>query len=310
MKSAGTAAPDAASRQNASLEGVEIPKVTRDYASADGLMLRGDAWGDPSHPPVLLLHGGGQTRHAWSGTAECLARAGWHAVSIDMRGHGESEWSEDGDYLHDDFATDTDALARSFSSKPVIIGASLGGISAILSIGDSAADPIARALVLVDIAVRMEPSGAQRIIEFMRSKPDGFGSLDEVADAVAAYNPHRPRPKDLTGLNKNLRQGSDGRYRWHWDPRFIEGPSDPTKLRSYDPARLEEAARTLDIPTLLVRGRMSDLLSQEGADEFLETVPHAKFADVSNAGHMVAGDRNDLFTNAVLEFLETDVSQD
>jgi pimeloyl-ACP methyl ester carboxylesterase len=227
-----------------------------------------------------------------------------------MRGHGESEWCRDGNYLHDHFAADTSALARHFRSKPVIIGASLGGISAILALGESAHDPVARALVLVDIAVRMEPAGAQRIMEFMKSRPDGFESLEDVADAVAAYNPHRPRPKNVSGLQKNLRLGEDGRYRWHWDPQFLEGPRKLTAKIPYDPNRLDRAARTLTIPTLLVRGRMSDLLSQEGADEFLETVSHAKFADVSDAGHMVAGDRNDVFTNAVLDFLQVDVRGD
>lgn len=288
----------------------EIPMETNDYPSADGLRLRGDAWGNPEDPPVLLLHGGGQTRNAWSGTAESLARDGWYAVSVDLRGHGESEWSPNGDYLHDHFGNDVGSLARRFRTKPVIIGASLGGISAMLALGDSPDDPVARALILVDIAVRMEPAGAERIIAFMKSRPDGFATLDEVADAVAEYNPHRPRPKDVSGLAKNLRLGEDGRYRWHWDPQFLDGPRKMNSRPAHDPDRLDRCARTISIPTLLVRGRMSDLLSQEGADEFLEIVPHAKFADVSDAGHMVAGDRNDLFTNAVLDFLRNEVRED
>jgi pimeloyl-ACP methyl ester carboxylesterase len=71
---------------------------------------------------------------------------------------------------------------------------------------------------------------------------------------------------------------------------------------------LDDAARGLSIPTLLVRGRMSDLLSQEGADEFLAQVPHSQFVDISGAGHMVAGDRNDHFTRAVLDFLAREVA--
>ena len=71
-----------------------------------------------------------------------------------------------------------------------------------------------------------------------------------------------------------------------------------------NPEVLEAAARTLTVPTLLVRGRQSDLFSEEGAQAFLAMVPHAEFADVGGAGHMVAGDRNDAFNDAVIGFLQ------
>lgn len=278
--------------------------IPRRFTVEGSLSLAAEAWGDPTRPPVVLLHGGGQTRHAWSGTAISLARAGWHAIAVDQRGHGESDWAPDGNYDRLRYADDVIDLARALETPPVLVGASLGGISSLLAI-HRANGPIARALVLVDIATRMEPKGLERIFEFMRARPDGFASLEEAADAVAAYNPHRPRPKDLSGLEKNLRRGDDGRWRWHWDPRFIESkqPAEPPQQW----AALDEAAASLRIPTLLVRGRASDILSEEGARTFLEQVPHAKFADISNAGHMVAGDRNDLFTDAVLDFLEDEL---
>ncbi|MFT5443551.1 MAG: pimeloyl-ACP methyl ester carboxylesterase [Myxococcota bacterium] len=275
------------------------------FTGADGNILRGEAFGNPEHPPVILLHGGGQTRHAWSGTAADMALAGWYAVAVDLRGHGDSDWSEAGEYGHDRFAADTSILAKSFDEPPVLVGASLGGISSLFALGANPTEKLARALVLVDIATRMEVAGASRIIDFMKAKPDGFASLEEAADAVAGYNPHRPRPKDLSGLNKNLRKGEDGRYRWHWDPRFLESPKAPKNVESISLAQLDEAAKSLTVPTLLVRGRMSDLLSETGAQEFLEQVPHAEFVDVSGAGHMVAGDRNDVFSTAVISFLQS-----
>jgi non-heme chloroperoxidase len=269
-------------------------------AGHGGLALAADAWGDPAAPPVVLLHGGGQTRHAWGGTAEALAREGWHAVAVDLRGHGDSGWSPDRDYSVEAFVTDVRACAAHFTSRPVLVGASLGGIAALIAEGE-ATDPLCSALVLVDIAVRIEPEGALRIIEFMKARPEGFANLDEAADAVAAYLPHRERPRDLSGLARNLRQGADGRLRWHWDPAFLEPGRGPRP--GQDTARLERAARALRVPTLLVRGRLSDLLSEAGARQFLALAPHARFADVSDAGHMVAGDRNDLFTDAVVSFL-------
>ncbi|MFK7897198.1 MAG: alpha/beta fold hydrolase [Myxococcota bacterium] len=283
---------------------------------AEGLTAAADFYGDPGARPALLLHGGGQTRHSWSGTAERLAEAGWYAVTVDARGHGQSDWAQDGNYHTTGFRDDLIEIASRFEIPPVLIGASMGGISSLLAIHEWKQRPssgseqhsqqrpeLASALVLVDIATRMESKGAVRIMDFMRGGMEGFESLEAVADSVAAYNPHRPRPKDISGLEKNLRRGEDGRYHWHWDPAFMS--SDPGASDEFvNESTLDAAAAALEVPTLLVRGKMSDLLSEDGARAFLDQVPHAEFADVSGAGHMVAGDRNDLFSEAVLRFLE------
>ncbi len=268
------------------------------YRSRDGLELAGDAWGDPTAPPVVFLPGGGQTRHAWGNTARSLGERGWYALSMDLRGHGESEWAEDGNYLLEAYVSDLWVVAESFERLPAVVGASLGGITGLLAAGAPNPLPLS-ALVLVDIAPRMEPGGVERIIGFMRAKPEGYESLEEVAQAIARYLPHREPPRDLTGLEKNLRRGDDGRYRWHWDPKFMQAGRGPGLNREL----LLEAASSLSVPTLLVRGRMSDVLSPEGVAEFLDAVPSACFVDVSGAGHMVAGDRNDAFTEAVVDFL-------
>lgn len=277
---------------------------TIELRGAGGVRLAADAFGDPADPPVLLLHGGGQTRFAWGTTPRVLADRGWRVYRVDLRGHGESEWPEDGDYSLWAFADDTRTIARAMPSLPVLVGASLGGLSSMVAIGETPT-PIARALVLVDVAPTMEESGKERIGAFMREHVEsGFGSLDEVADAIAAYNPHRPRPSDLSGLQKNVRLRDDGRWVWHWDPRFMTMSPDETRSSFASSDRLKDAARHVTIPTLLVRGRVSDLLSEEGAKELLELVPQAEYADVAGAGHMVAGDRNDLFNDAIVGFLD------
>jgi pimeloyl-ACP methyl ester carboxylesterase len=271
--------------------------------------LAADEAGDPGDPPVVLLHGGGQTRHSWGTTLGAVADRGWHAYAVDLRGHGESDWAPDGDYTLDAFAGDVLEISDAFDTPPVLVGASLGGIASLAAIGEHPEERVARALVLVDVAPRMEEEGRMRIGAFMMEHMDeGFASLDEVADAIQAYNPHRPRPSDLKGLQKNLRHADNGRWYWHWDPAFIGGrlgSPDETRSSIVDPERLGNAARALTVPTLLVRGRVSDLLSEEGAQELLEMVPHARLVDVAGAGHMVAGDRNDLFNDAVVEFLES-----
>ena len=273
----------------------------------DGVDLAADAYGPADGPPVLFFHGGGQTRHAWGGTARLLGDKGWRATTVDLRGHGDSEWSPDGTYDVDAFAADVRAAARAQSAPPVLIGASLGGISSLVAIGEDAPrpgqGPLAAGLVLVDIAPRVETAGVERIAAFMLGHLDGFASLEEVADAVAAYNPHRPRPTDLSGLRKNVRLREDGRWYWHWDPNFLLGGAD--EPRSYrNEQRLERAARTLTIPTLIVRGKSSDMLTEDGVRQLQALVPHAVAVDVSGAGHMVAGDRNDAFNDAVVSFLD------
>jgi non-heme chloroperoxidase len=281
-----------------------VPISVRDhrrieFAGSGGIRLVADAVGDESAPPVLLLHGGGQTRHAWGATATRLAQAGFYAVTLDLRGHGESEWASDGDYEIASFAADILAVSSQLPAAPALVGASLGGIASMVC---EHVHPLATAVVLVDITPRMDPEGVQRIVGFMNAFPGGFATIDEAADAISEYLPHRPRPRDTSGLAKNLRLGEDGRYRWHWDPRFLSGP--PRSSHEHYPERMNNAARSLTVPVLLVRGRMSEIVSEQGVREFLEMVPHAEYVDVEDASHMVAGDRNDAFCDGVIEFLK------
>jgi pimeloyl-ACP methyl ester carboxylesterase len=285
--------------------GSTSPTVRR-FTTPSGLTVVGDDYGPGSRPPVLLLHGGGQTRHAWGGTAEVLADHGFHVVSLDARGHGDSDWSPEGDYSHQAMIDDLECVADLVADeaggvRPALVGASMGGIISLL--GLARRPDIGRALVLVDVATRMEEEGVGKIQAFMRGAPSGFASVEEAADAVAAYQPHRPRPKDVSGLRKNLRLREDGRWYWHWDPEFIN-PEGKSPRASRNPEMLDAAAASLTVPVLLVRGRMSDVLSEEGAQFFLAQVPHARYVDVAGAAHMVAGDRNDAFTSAVVEFLD------
>ncbi|MCU1504776.1 MAG: alpha/beta hydrolase fold protein [Ilumatobacteraceae bacterium] len=270
-----------------------------------GVELAGDSWGDPDGPLVLLQHGGGQTRHAWKGAGETLGAAGYHAIAFDARGHGDSEWAPDGVYGQDVMVEDLRCLVDALGGhRPVLVGASMGGGTSLVAVGEDRVD--ATALVLVDIAPRIDLGGVKKIQAFMGQRPDGFESLEEVADAIASYQPHRTRPRNLDGLAKNVRLGADGRYYWHWDPKFRGGNRDLAQRT----ARLEACASNLSLPTLLVRGGLSDILTEEGAQSFLELCPQSEYVNVTGAGHMVAGDRNDVFADAVIEFLSRAVPVD
>src|ERR1700730_11710676 len=125
----------------------------------------------------------------------------------------------------------------------------------------------------------------------------GFANFEEAADAISEYLPHRPRPRDLSGLKRNLRLRDDGRYHWHWDQRF---------LATYEPDADEaercytEAARRIRVPTLLLRGSQSEVVTMENVRHFQKLIPHAEFFDVQGAAHMLAGAVNDDCNAAVV----------
>jgi pimeloyl-ACP methyl ester carboxylesterase len=272
------------------------------YWQGDGVRIAGDSWGPTEGPLVLLQHGGGQTRHAWKGAGRVLGAAGFRAVAFDARGHGDSDWDPQGRYGQDLMVRDLQCVIADLGGRrPVLVGASMGGGTSLVAAGEGHVD--ATALVLVDIAPNIEAQGVRNIQDFMSLRPEGFESLEAVAAAIGTYQPHRRPPRNLDGLAKNVRLGSDGKYHWHWDPRFLVRTRDLEQRTQ----RLESCARNLRLPTLLVRGGLSDLLSEEGAQAFLKLCPTAEYVRVDDAGHMVAGDRNDVFSNAVISFLQRTV---
>ncbi len=275
-----------------------VPQPTTRRIDVGGFQLTADHLPGPGRP-VVLVHGGGQTRHSWGGTAAALHARGHETLVYDQRGHGDSDWDPDGRYEFPDFADDAPHVLDAVGRPAIWVGASLGGMAGMLTAPD---DDRVAGLVLVDITHRPRADGVSRILEFMRADLEhGFESLEAAADAVAAYQPHRTNRSDPEGLRKNLRLGDDGRWRWHWDPRFMgdRGPSGDTDR--YD--RLEAAARRLRCPVLLVRGRRSDLVTDDEVEAFRAVVPHADVVDVSGAAHMVAGDRNDVFNDAVIDWI-------
>lgn len=268
---------------------------------AGDVRLAGDRWasGGTARPAVVLLHGGGQTRHSWKRTAQRLADDGWDAIALDARGHGDSDWHPAHDYELDGFVDDLVAFVGTLDRPPVLVGASLGGITSLAALGR---DPeLAAGLVLVDVVVAVERAGVERIRDFMTANPNGFASLDEVADAIAAYNPLRKRPRNLDGLRKNVRLRDDGRWYWHWDPAVMQIDDEPQRHAPHE--QLQAAAARVTVPTLVVRGLQSDVVSDAGVADLLQRIPGSRVVDVAAAGHMVAGDDNDVFATTLERFL-------
>ena len=267
------------------------------------IKIAADVWGSNNEELVILLHGGGQTRHAWGDTGKKLAEAGYHSVALDLRGHGDSEWHADGDYSIRAYKDDLVSIINEIGKPARLVGASLGGMASLVLAGDEINSDLCTALIMVDIGIYPDPVGSDRIVSFMLSGEKGFDSLENVAKSISDYLPHRKKPKDLEGLKKNLRLKSDGRYYWHWDPRFIRRRPGSRDRRYFD-LQLK-AAEKVTIPTLLIRGALSDVVTMEDVDYFLSVISHAKFVEIEKAAHMIAGDRNDIFAEEAIKFLKS-----
>jgi pimeloyl-ACP methyl ester carboxylesterase len=250
------------------------------WSGKDGVRIAADSFGRPGDPALVLLHGGGQTRHAWRRTALSFAQDNWHVIIFDGRGHGDSDWSATGDYEEDALIRDLQTvIAASGSDRPVLAGASVGGAIALAAVGrDMVA---ARGLILVDIVPRTELQGYRRARAFMLEGMKGFVSPEVAAEQVATFR-GLSSPPDVRALARNLRQADDGRYRWHWDPRYVEARHQDFAHRH---ERLADYARRVTIPTLLIRGGSSDVVTEEGVREFLALCTHAEYINVENAGH-------------------------
>lgn len=269
------------------------------FTGSAGNAIAADIAGNMDGKIVLFLHGGGQTRQSWHGAQKALANRGYLAITLDARGHGESDWTTTEGYTIDNMAEDLRCIIARLSRPLALVGASMGGLAAMTAFLQDPSLPC-YALALVDVVPRPNGEGIDHIKNFMAASPDGFASLEEAADAVAAYIPNRKRPASPEGLRKNLRLSDNGRYYWHWDPAFLNfRDGDFTSA-----PRLEEMLRTSHVPTLLVRGRESDVVTDVEVEHFAQLMPNARVVDIRGATHMVAGDQNDVFLTAVDNFLK------
>ncbi|MDE2463350.1 MAG: alpha/beta hydrolase [Alphaproteobacteria bacterium] len=267
--------------------------------AGDGLTLAADAIGDPAAPPVLFFHGGGQSRRSWRGAARRIAEAGYRALTFDLRGHGDSDWASDGDYLLDAYARDVGCLVEGLGRKVALVGASRGGQAALVG-GTRHPEKVAL-IMLADVAPLISDMGVDRIRAFFWASNAGFTSLEEAA-AVLSRLLERPPVEDNSGLAKALRTGSDGRLYWHWDPRtvapeFLNPPSEGQAINA--------AAARARMQLVLVRAEHSDIVTDEGVRLFRSLAPQLIVREAKGAGHMFTSDRNDAFAAALHEFLQT-----
>lgn len=263
----------------------------------DGLTLAADAYGPEDGPVVLFFHGGGQSRRSWTGVATRLGELGYRAFSIDLRGHGDSDWAEDGDYLLDAYGRDVERIIDSFDDPVALVGASRGGQAAL--VGAARRPGKVAMLMVADVAPVLRDAGVDQMRGFFKASANGFATYDEAAD-ILSQELGLPRRKDASGLAKTMRQGDDGRYYWQWDPKtvapeFLNPPSEGEAL--------ERAATKMKDPVILVRAEFSTIVTQESVDTFRRLTPQLEVVLARGAGHMYTGDRNDAFAETLLAHL-------
>jgi pimeloyl-ACP methyl ester carboxylesterase len=269
------------------------------FANVNDLKLHYLDWGDRDRPAVLLLHGFAQSGHSFDFVSLALSDR-FRVVALDLRGHGDSDWSADVDYERATLVSDVlKFMSHLGLSSASIVGLSLGGTVAYML---AAARPeLVRSLVIVDIAPRVEQAGVRRVRGFVEGG-DYFDSMEAMVDAVRAFRPDRT-PEQLRGsVRRNARRHEDGRWSWKYDPMMRRGEGRP-KTGPEQERELWTALEAVNCPTLIVRGADSDIVSPETVAEMVRRIPSATATTVANAGHLVPGDNPVGFIQAIERFL-------
>ncbi len=270
------------------------------YVEANGLKFHYLDWGNPDNPPLVLLHGVGQTCHTWDLFAAAMSPH-FHVMAFDQRGHGDTDWAPDKDYSRKTMVKDAEAFTTALGlDRFFLTGMSMGGANSLAFTGQNP-DRV-EALVVVDVGPRVENKGVQHIRNFMKDFRE-FDSLDDAAAVIHKFNPRRPLEiiRQYTVVY-NLKQLPSGKWTWKYDTYFSEGHSrgDVKQMEQ----ELSTEVKKISCPTLLVKGAESDVLSLDGARLLQAAVPGSEFALIPGAGHSVMGDNPPAFEAAVREFYQ------
>jgi pimeloyl-ACP methyl ester carboxylesterase len=265
------------------------------FVGGDGNTLVSDIY--RCGPTLILLHGGGQSRTSWRIAANCLANAGYSACALDLRGHGESDWSPVGDYQIERHVADLVCVVKALGPPAILVGASFGGHVALLM---AARHPeLVSALVLCDVTPWIEGEATKAIRKIMAAAGAGFASVHEAArhiDLVRGY----PTDQDPDKLGRHMRSGPDGRLYWRWDPRFFSSQEEENEQLA---DLLTAGAREIKIPVMLIRAGLSEIVTKDQVSHFGQLVPHAALAEIAGARHTVTTQDNKPYASIILQFL-------
>jgi pimeloyl-ACP methyl ester carboxylesterase len=277
----------------AGMQPIEVLLPRHRAVATGGLRFHLVEWGNPDKPTILFLHGVGLTARTWD--LVCLGlRQDFHCLALDQRGHGDTEWSADGEYGTEALSTDLRGLVQHLGLDDFfLVGHSMGGMVALTYAEADAAK--LRALVLVDSAPGERnpppPAPAQQqpnaVFNFMAG-PSELDSVEDFVERAMAFNPARDPRLLRRSLLHNLRQLPDGRWTWKYDRARILG-RDRSKMLASRRA-LWDAIDAVTCPTLLLRGQRSESLSDATAAEFTAALPDGRWEVIPDAGHTIQGD--------------------
>ncbi|MFM9976957.1 MAG: alpha/beta fold hydrolase [Sphingomonadaceae bacterium] len=268
-----------------------------DFQGFGGIHIAGTAFGSPDNPSVLLLPSHGQTREFWYGSAAALAEAGRYAICVDLRGHGDSAHSPDGQYGLGAYIGDLRAILAALPNRAVVVTAGLGALIAMAAVGEGAPDLVS-GLALVDANIWVEQAVAARMGQALESRTMEFDDPSKIVDAIAAAHPSEPRPVTDRIMAAYARR-DDGRFYWRGDPKALASGS----LPDFE-ARLTAAAARLVCPVTLIRGSLNATVSSAVTEKLQALIRGAEIAEIEGAGHYATSDREDDFNAILLDFLE------
>jgi len=253
-------------------------------------------WGGGG-PSILFLHGGGLNAHTWDVVCVML-RDRYHCIALDQRGHGDSEWSPVADYAVETQLTDIEGFIKQLQFvNPVLVGQSMGGLNSIAyAIGHSQE---MRGLVVVDVGPEINPAGTQRIREFANT-PE-LDSPEAFLERAVKFNPLRNPAVLKRSLYYNLRKTPVGKWALKHDQR--RSPEDYARIATAQRERLAQQIPQISCPTLIARGALSDVLTDDAADKFARSLSRGRWVRVENAGHNLQGDNPAGLLDALLPFL-------
>jgi len=271
-------------------------------------------WGNGEKPPLLLVHGGRDHCRNWDWVAEAL-RDEWHIIALDLRGHGDSQWSTDGSYTVAGYIYDLAQLIHQQRLAPVtIIAHSLGGNVALRYAGIYP-ETVAR-LVAIEglgpppamLAERAARTIAERMDEWIREQralagrlPRRYASIEDAFKRMQEENPHltaeQARHLTVHGVNQN----EDGTYSWKFD-NYVRSWL-PYDMSSRD---IHYLWARIACPTLLLHGKESRWAGDPAKDGRAAHFRNARVVGIDGAGHWLHHDRLDEFLRIVRTFFAED----
>ena len=290
--------------------GLDAPEYVQPvdrHVTLNGLEFHYLDWGNEHLPPLVLLHGGGLTAHTWD-MACLLLRQHFHCIALDMRGHGDTGWTPE-DRLGEDngelMVADTAAFIDHLGYAQVILcGMSMGGMNAIRYAAVHH-DRIER-LVIVDIAPVTMAQGLMEL-EAFRRETETMSRFEDFLERAIQFNPQR-KPDHLKYSLLHSLKPVDGGWTWKQDHRPRPTPQLPEEqlleARKQRSEALWAQVRQIPVPTLLMRGEISKILSAEAADQMVSEMRDAEHVVIAGAGHSVQGDNPRGFAEALHAFIE------